>query len=172
MKAGRHTWERGQPVVTSNSKRARRFFVRTAASSVFGVAISRYAPERNLESGSMRCIYCHERAGFLRKVCTPCAKVVAIVDRAGGEVGLAGLVDIFVAEGLTREQVDVVLDAQVGDAPTIRDRLTSNMTNVLMRNLGMPGRQSPEDVMKVRTAMRTGSGAGTWVGGEEPPDHH
>jgi len=120
----------------------------------------------------MRCVYCSERAGFLRRVCTPCAKVVAIVDRAGGEVGLAGLVDIFVAEGLSREQVDVVLDAQVGDAPTILDRLTSNMTNVLMRNLGMPGRQSPEDVMKVRTAMRSGGGAGTWVGGEEPPDHH
>jgi hypothetical protein len=24
----------------------------------------------------------------------------------------------------------------------------------------------------VRTAMRSGGGAGTWVGGEEPPDHH
>jgi hypothetical protein len=146
-------------------KRARRFFVRTAASSFFGL-FGLFAV--NLK---MRCVYCTERAGFLRRVCSPCAKVVAIVDRAGGEVGLAGLVDIFVAEGLTREQVDVVLDAQVGDAPTIRDRLTSNMTNVLMRNLGMPGRQSPEDVMKVRTAMRSGGGAGTWVGGEEPPDH-
>jgi len=119
----------------------------------------------------MRCVYCSKRAGLIRRVCTPCAKVVAIVDRAGGEVGLAGLVDIFVAEGLAREQVDLVLDAQVGAAPTIRDRLTSSMTNVLMRNLGMPGRQSPEDVMKVRTAMR-GGGAGTWVGGEEPPEHH
>lgn len=97
--------------------------------------------------------------------------MVAIVDRAGGAVGLASLVDIFVAEGLTREQVDLVLDAQVGAEPTIRDRLTSNMTNVLMRNLGMPGRQSPQDVMRIRTAMRTG-GAGTWVAGEEPPDGH
>jgi hypothetical protein len=140
--------------------------VRTAASSFFR-SFSRIEAANFL----MRCVYCSERAGFIRRVCTPCAKVVAIVDRAGGEVGLAGLVDIFVAEGLNREQVDVVLDAQVGNAPTIRDRLTSNMTNVLMRNLGMPGRQSPEDVMKVRTAMRSG-GAGTWVGGEEPPDHH
>jgi len=120
----------------------------------------------------MRCIYCHERAGFIRRVCKPCAKVVAIVDRSGGEVGLAGLVDIFIEEGLTREQVDVVLDAQIGTEPTIRDRLTSNLTNVLMRNLGMPGRQSPEDVKRVRTAMHAGGGAGTWVGGEEPPDNH
>jgi hypothetical protein len=120
----------------------------------------------------MRCIYCHERAGFFRRVCTPCGKVVAIVDRSGGEVGLAGLVDIFIEEGLTREQVDVVLDAQIGTDPTIRDRLTSNLTNVLMRNLGMPGRQSPEDVKRVRTAMHAGGGAGTWVGGEEPPEHH
>lgn len=123
-------------------------------------------------TGLMHCIYCRTRAGFIRKVCAPCAKVVAIVDRAGGQVGLATLVDVFIEEGLTREQVDVVLDAQIGAEPTIRDRLTSNMTNVLMRNLGMPGRQSPQDVMRVRTAMRSGGGAGTWVGGEEPPEGH
>ena len=87
-------------------------------------------------------------------------------------VGLAGLVDIFIAEGLAREQVDRVLDAQIGDLPTWRDRLTSNMTNALMRNLGMPGRQSPQDVMRVRTAMRSGGGAGTWQAGEEPPEGH
>ena len=120
----------------------------------------------------MRCIYCKTPAGFIRKVCGPCAKVVAIVDRSGGQVGLSTLVDIFVEEGLTREQVDVVLDAQIGAEPTIRDRLTSNMTNVLMRNLGMPGRQSPQDVKRVRTAMQSGGGAGTWVGGEEPPEGH
>ena len=120
----------------------------------------------------MRCVYCSKRASLIRRVCTPCAKVVAIVNRAGGEVGLSGLVDIFVEEGLTQEQVDAVLDAELGDEPTIRDRLTSSMANVLMRNLGMPGRQSPEDVRKVRTAMRNGGGAGTWVDGEEPPGHH
>jgi hypothetical protein len=91
----------------------------------------------------------------MRRVCSTCVKVVTIVDRAGGEVGLAGLVDLFVAEGLTREQVDRVLDAQVGSQPTIRDRLTSQMTNALMRGLGMPGRQSPEDVMKVRLARNS-----------------
>ncbi|HUO03654.1 MAG TPA: hypothetical protein VMU16_00525 [Candidatus Binataceae bacterium] len=120
----------------------------------------------------MRCTYCAKRAGLIRRVCAPCARVVAIVHRAGGEVGLTGLVDIFMAEGLTREQVDVVLDAQIGEAPSIRDQLTSNLANVLMRNLGMPGRQSPEDVMRVRSAMRTGGGAGTWRPGEEPPHGH
>lgn len=120
----------------------------------------------------MRCIYCAKAAGLIRRVCRPCAKVVVIVEKAGGEVGLAGLVDIFAAAGLTREQVDVVLDAQIGGGPTIRDRLTSNLANVLMRNLGMPGRQSPGDVMRIRTAMRAGGGAGTWVGGEEPPERH
>lgn len=120
----------------------------------------------------MKCQYCRQSAGFLKRVCVPCAKVAAIVERAGGEVGLAGLVDIFIAEGLSREQVDVVLDAQIGEQPTLRDLLTSNMTNALMRNLGMPGRQSPQDVMRVRTAMREGGGAGTWQGGEEPPHGH
>jgi len=116
----------------------------------------------------MRCIYCRKRAGLMRRVCDPCGKVIAVVERAGGEVGMAGLVDLFLAEGLTREQVDVVLDAQLSGAPTLRDRLTSNMANALMRGLGMPGRQSPEDVKRIREAMKTG-GAGTWVKGEAPP---
>jgi hypothetical protein len=116
----------------------------------------------------MRCVYCRKRAGLMRRVCDPCGRVVAVVERAGGEVGMAGLVDLFMAEGLTREQVDVVLDAQLSAAPTLRDRLTSNMANALMRGLGMPGRQSPEDVKRIREAMKTG-GAGTWVKGEAPP---
>ena len=116
----------------------------------------------------MRCIYCQERAGLVRRVCAPCGRVVAVVERAGGEVGMADLVDLFMAEGLTREQVDVVLDAQPSGRPTLRDRLTSNMANALMRGLGMPGRQSPEDVKRIREAMKTG-GAGTWVKGEAPP---
>ena len=79
-------------------------------------------------------------------------------------VGLAQLVDLFAAEGLTREQVDRVLDAEIGGQPTIRDRLTSNMANALMQGLGMPGRQSPEEVRRVRVAASAGEGSGVWTG--------
>jgi hypothetical protein len=116
----------------------------------------------------MRCMYCHQWAGMIRRVCPVCAKIVRIVDEAGGTVGLVGLVDLFAAEGLTREQVDRVLDAQIDGHPTLRDRMTSELTNVLMRGLGMPGRQSPEDVRRVRHAMR-GDGEKTWRAGEKPP---
>src|SRR5206468_1620937 len=102
-------------------------------------------------------------------VCGPCGKVIAVIERAGGQVGMADLVDLFVAEGLTRDQVDAVLDAQVAGQPTLRDRLTSSMTNALMRGLGMPGRQSPEDVKRVREEMKSGGGA-TWVKGEAPKE--
>jgi hypothetical protein len=71
------------------------------------------------------------------------------------------------AEGLTQQQADRVLDAHVGHGPTIRDRLTSQMTNALMRGLGMPGRQSPEDVMRVRESMNSPSGQGTYTQGED-----
>ena len=79
------------------------------------------------------------------------------------------MVDIFKGEGLTQQQVDRVLDAHVGGGPTIRDRLTSQMTNALMRGLGMPGRQSPEDVMRVRESMNSSAGQATYTQGEEPP---
>ena len=117
----------------------------------------------------MRCIYCRQRAGLVRRVCIPCGKVIAIVERAGANAGLTGMVDLFVAEGLTKAQADAVLDAEIDSAPTLRDQLTSNMTNALMRGLGMPGRQSPEDVQRVRLAVKAGGGEGTWRRGETAP---
>jgi hypothetical protein len=114
----------------------------------------------------MRCIYCAQRARLFKRTCAICAHIVALVDRAGAEVGLIGLVDIFAAEGLRREQVDRVLDAEIGGHPTLRDRMTSQMANVLMRNLGMPGRQSPEDVRRVRLNMA--AGGGTTDANDEP----
>lgn len=108
---------------------------------------------------------------IFRRVCPTCGKVVAIVDRAAGQVGMGEMVDLFAAEGLSREQVDRVLDADLGGQPTLRDRLTSEMANALMRGLGMPGRQSPEDVRRVRMAA-SGGGQGTWRGGEKPPEEH
>lgn len=78
--------------------------------------------------------------------------------------------DILAAEGFSREQVDRVLDAQMGGQPTLRDRLTSELTNVLMRGLGMPGRQSPEDVSRVRRSMVADRCEGTWRAGDKPPE--
>jgi hypothetical protein len=117
----------------------------------------------------MRCLYCSQYAGLFKRTCTVCAHVVDVVERAGAEVGLVGLVDIFAAEGLRREQVDRVLDAEIGENPTLRDRMTSQMANLLMRNLGMPGRQSPEDVRRVRLNIAAGAGEGTAGPGDKPP---
>lgn len=117
----------------------------------------------------MRCLYCSQRAGLLKRTCAVCAHVVDVVERAGAEVGLIGLVDIFAAEGLRREQVDRVLDAEIGGNPTLRDRMTSQMANLLMRSLGMPGRQSPEDVRRVRLNIAAGAGEGTAGPDAKPP---
>ena len=116
----------------------------------------------------MRCAYCRARAGLIRRTCPTCARVIAIVDKAGGNVGFQTLVDIFRAEGLTQQEVDRVLDAHIRGGATIRDQLTSQMTNALMRGLGMPGRQSPDDVRRVRESMNGPSGQGTYTHGEEP----
>ena len=121
---------------------------------------------------SMRCLYCHHPAGLLRRTCRDCAKVVGIIETAAGQVGPAALVDLLASEGFTRDQVDAVLDARIDDRPTLRDRMTSQMANALMRGLGMPGRQSPEDVRRIRTTMESGGGEGTWRSGETPPEDH
>jgi hypothetical protein len=116
----------------------------------------------------MRCIYCQEKAGLLKKVCPACGQVVTIIEESAGRVGWTGLVDQFAEQGLTRERVDRVLDAELDGQPALRDQLTSAMANVLMRSLGMPGRQSPEDVQRVRRAAAGGTGEGAWAAGEVP----
>jgi hypothetical protein len=118
----------------------------------------------------MRCIYCQARAGILRKVCSACAVVIAVVEESAGQVGWTELIDIFVAKGLSKAAVDRVLDAEIEATPTLRDRLTSRMANELMRSLGMPGRQSPEDVRRVRLGLAS-STHGSWSAGEKPPGH-
>jgi hypothetical protein len=118
----------------------------------------------------MRCIYCGGRAGILRKVCPSCADIVAIIEGSAGRVGWTELIDIFAAKGLTKAEVDRVLDAEIEATPTLRDRLTSSMANELMKSLGMPGRQSPEDVRRVRLGLASNS-QGTWAADEKPPGH-
>ena len=105
----------------------------------------------------MRCIYCRTRAGILRKICSPCADIVALVEGAAGRVGWTELVDVLAAKGLTKAEVDRVLDTEIDGSPSLRDRLTSRMANELMKSLGMPGRQSPEDVRRVRLGLASGS---------------
>jgi hypothetical protein len=117
----------------------------------------------------MRCVYCHEKAGLFRKVCVSCGMVVTILEQSAGAVGWTGLVDKFAAQGLSRERVDRVLDTERDGRPALRDWLTSEMANVLMRSLGMPGRQSPEDVQRVRHAAAAGKGEGVWAAREASP---
>lgn len=117
----------------------------------------------------MHCLYCRQRAGLLKRVCPTCGTVITVVEATMGRVGWTELVDAFASRGLTQAQVDRVLDAEIAGAPALRDRLTSEMSNVLMRGLGMPGRQSPEDVQRVRRASREGTGEGSWNAGEAEP---
>ena len=117
----------------------------------------------------MRCIYCRTRAGILRKVCPRCARIVVIIENSAGRLGWTELIDTFADEGLAKVEVDRVLDTEIEEAPTLRDRLTSRMANELMKGLGMPGRQSPEDVRRIRLGVASG-GHGTWSAGEKPSE--
>lgn len=118
----------------------------------------------------MRCMYCQAKAGIFRKVCSPCASVVEIVEGSAGTLGWTELIDVFAGRGLTKAEVDRVLDAEIASAPTLRDRLTSRMANELMKSLGMPGRQSPEDVRRVRLGVASGA-QGTWSASEKRGEH-
>lgn len=103
----------------------------------------------------------------MRRICPICAEVIAVVRGSAGQVGWTELIDIFVAKGLKKADVDRVLDTEVDSGPSLRDWLTSRIANELMRSLGMPGRQTPEDVRRVRLGLAA-SGQGTSGIGEKP----
>lgn len=106
---------------------------------------------------------------MLRRICPRCGIIIALIEESAGRVGWTELIDLFAAKGLTKAEVDQVLDTEIDATPTMRDRITSRMANELMKSLGMPGRQSPEDVRRVRLGLASSSQA-TWSAREKPPE--
>ena len=95
-------------------------------------------------------IYCGERAGIWARSCKDCRKLEETAGAYGGQVGFSELLDRMEETGVRPEKIMDFLKANPDGRGSVRDRLTAEMTNELLKVMGMNERQRPEDVERIR----------------------
>ena len=96
------------------------------------------------------CIYCGERARIWARSCKECRKLEETAKTYGGQVGFSELLDRMEDTGVRPEKIMRFLKANPDGRGSVRDRLTAEMTNELLKVMGMNERQTPEDVERIR----------------------
>ncbi len=96
------------------------------------------------------CIYCGERAGIWARSCKDCRKLDETVRTCGGQVGFSELLDRMEETGVRPEKIMRFLKANPDGRGSVRDRMTAEMTNELLKVMGINERQTPDDVQRIR----------------------
>jgi hypothetical protein len=97
-----------------------------------------------------QCAYCGERAGFWSRVCGDCNKLMARVQELRGRVGYGEFLDGLEQTGVAKEKIMVFLKADPDGTGSIQDQVTAEMTTQLMKVMGISGRQTAEEVKRIR----------------------
>ena len=100
-----------------------------------------------------RCIYCHERAGLFGRRCADCKKLWARVQELRGKVSFGQFLDGLEQTGIAKEKILTFLQADPDGKGSIQDQVTAEMTTELMNVMGMSGRQTAEEVKRIRAAV-------------------
>lgn len=104
----------------------------------------------------MRCVYCQTKAGFFKRFCPDCAKLIAVVKGLPPSFGYRELLDSLLATGISPEKVEKFLDTDLDGTGSINDQITARMTNEVMAGLGQPSHMTARDVKKVKDDIAAG----------------
>lgn len=99
------------------------------------------------------CAYCGDRAGFFGRACGECKRLLARVSELRGKVSYGQFLDGLEQTGVAREKILRFLTADPDGAGSIQDQVTAEMTTELMNVMGMSGRQTPQEVKRIRRAV-------------------
>ena len=99
------------------------------------------------------CIYCGESSGLLSRVCRDCKKLLTRVQELRGHVGFGEFLDGLEKTGVPKEKIVRFLTADPDGKGSIQDQVTAEMTTELMNVMGMSGRQTPEEVKRIRDSI-------------------
>lgn len=116
----------------------------------------------------MRCRSCQNRAGLLRRVCADCRRLLAIYEEHREELGLSQLLDLFIASGIARAKIEAVLASDLTGRGVLRDRITADMTNRVLADMGVTPRHTAADVKRLREGGG-GMASSTRPGGDVTP---
>jgi len=97
-----------------------------------------------------RCAYCNDSAGFWSTICKECKKLLARVEELRGRVGYGEFLSGLEETGVLPNKIMIFLKADPDGKGSIQDQVTADMANELLTVMGMPERQKPEDVKRIR----------------------
>src|SRR5262245_1875658 len=99
------------------------------------------------------CVYCGERAGFFGRTCGDCKKLLARVGDLRGKVSFGQFLDGLEQTGVAKQKILVFLQADPDGNGSIQDQVTAEMTTELMKVMGISGRQTAEEVKRIRDVV-------------------
>jgi len=100
-----------------------------------------------------QCVYCGARAGLWARTCTDCKKLSARVEELRGRVGYGEFLDGLERTGVAKEKILVFLKADPHGTGSVQDQVTAEMTSELMKVMGIAGRQTAQEVKRIRTTI-------------------
>ena len=83
-------------------------------------------------------------------MCADCKKLMACFEELRGRVGYGEFLDGLEATGVAREKIMVFLKADPNGSGSIQDQVTAEMTTELMKVMGISGRQTADEVKRIR----------------------
>jgi hypothetical protein len=101
-----------------------------------------------------RCIYCGDNAGLLSRLCRDCKRLMARVDELRGRVGYGEFLDGLEETGVPKEKIVAFLKADPEGKGSVQDQVTAEMTTELMKVMGIPGRQTANEVKRIRDTVK------------------
>jgi hypothetical protein len=99
------------------------------------------------------CVYCGARAGIFSRTCADCKKLLTRVRELRGKVGYGEFLDGLEQTGVDKEKIFTFLKADPDGTGSIQDQVTAEMTSELMKVMGISGRQTPQDVKRIRDVV-------------------
>ena len=97
-----------------------------------------------------QCVYCRERSGLWARTCTDCKKLLARVEELRGRVGYGEFLDGLEQTGVAKEKILAFLKADPNGTGSVQDQVTAEMTSELMKLMGITGRQTAQEVKRIR----------------------
>lgn len=104
-----------------------------------------------------KCVYCGAGAGFFSRTCADCKRLLARVKELRGKVSFGQFLDGLAATGVAKEKILVFLQANPDGTGSIQDQVTAEMTTELMKVMGIAGKQTPEEVKRIRELVEKNS---------------
>lgn len=104
----------------------------------------------------MKCIFCHDKAGFFRRICADCIYLGQAVQGLQPSFGFRELLDVLLATGVSQDKIEKFLEADPYHEGSLRNQVTARMTNEVMAGLGIPSDMDYKGVAQVRKDLAEG----------------